>query len=259
MAECPDCGCVNFSNIPIGEGRVCAVCGRRLSKRDFNQSIEPRAGFIAEQEVRPVPLSSQERKYKTEDIYIGDKEALRICEYEYDCNGIGVKIESTSNDSLVVRSTEKFYVCSKCGYAIAGDEEAKLGAEYNDYHAGAWEIKDAKHGHPKPFGGGECENKNLKCYRLHHEFRTDVAKLSFECDTSDKNTMLSVMYAVLNAFAAAFSIERRDIKACLTYKQNGKTKEHQIIIYDAVPGGAGHSRRLATQDGAVFKKLSKTL
>ena len=255
MAECPDCGCVNFSNIPIGEGRVCAVCGRRLSKRDFNQSIEPRAGFIAEQEVRPVPLSSQERKYKTEDIYIGDKEALRICEYEYDCNGIGVKIESTSNDSLVVRSTEKFYVCSKCGYAIAGDEEAKLGAEYNDYYAGAGEIKDAKHGHPKPFGGGECENKNLKCYRLHHEFRTDVAKLSFECDTSDKNTMLSVMYAILNAFAGAFSIERRDIKACLTYKQNGKNKEHQIIIYDAVPGGAGHSRRLATQDGAVFKKV----
>ena len=31
--------------------------------------------------------------------------------------------------------------------------------------------------------------------------------------------------------------------------------EHKIIIYDAVPGGAGHSRRLVTEDGDVLKKV----
>jgi ATP-dependent helicase YprA (DUF1998 family) len=69
--------------------------------------------------------------------------------------------------------------------------------------------------------------------------------------------MLSVMYALLNSFAHELNIERRDIKACLTYKiSNGRT-ENKIIIYDAVPGGAGHSRRLVTENGEVLKAVIK--
>ena len=92
---------------------------------------------------------------------------------------------------------------------------------------------------------------------MHHEFKTDVAKISFGCDTSDQATMLSVMYALLNSFANELNIERRDIKACLTYKRTNGMMEHKIIIYDAVPGGAGHSRRLITEDGDVLKAVIK--
>ncbi|HED10878.1 MAG TPA: DUF1998 domain-containing protein [Caldithrix abyssi] len=52
-------------------------------------------------------------------------------------------------------------------------------------------------------------------------------------------------------------MERRDIKACLTYKRTNGKMEHKIIIYDAVPGGAGHSRRLVTEDGRVLKAVVK--
>lgn len=90
---------------------------------------------------------------------------------------------------------------------------------------------------------------------MHHEFKTDVAKIEFETDTSDYATMLSVMYAILNAFADVLSIEKRDIKACLTYKLTDGTYSHQIIIYDAVPGGAGHSRRLVTESGNVLRDV----
>ena len=31
--------------------------------------------------------------------------------------------------------------------------------------------------------------------------------------------------------------------------------EHKIIIYDAVPGGAGHSRRLVTENGEALKAV----
>ncbi|MDR0970389.1 MAG: DEAD/DEAH box helicase [Lentimicrobiaceae bacterium] len=260
LAQCPECGNINFSNMPIGsDGKECVICGHILKSRDFYKSIEPRAGFIAEEEVKDVPLQSQERKYKTEAIYIGDKTAYPISQYNYNFENINIEVESTGNDSLVVKSTEFFYVCPKCGYSIASDETSKL-KDYEDFHDGVAKIerlKNARNGHKNPFGKGTCSCTTLHKYCLHHEFRTDVAKISFGCDTSDQATMLSVMYALLNSFANELSIERRDIKACLTYKKESGRMEHKIIIYDAVPGGAGHSRRLVTEDGAVLRAVIK--
>lgn len=255
LTNCPECKNDNYSKLPIGtDGISCMVCGKVLKNRDFYASIEPRTGFIAEEEVKDVPLKSQERKYKTEAIYIGDKDAYPINKYQYKFGNILLEVESTANDSLVVKSTDFFYVCPKCGYSIASDEVSKL-SEYEDYKSGVTRIEKNSTGHKNPFGKGKCVNTSLTRYSLHHEFKTDVAKISFGCDTSDYPTMLSVMYALLNSFAHELNIERRDIKACLTYKiSNGRT-EHKIIIYDGVPGGAGHSRRLVTEDGDVLKKV----
>ena len=253
LSTCPDCNNINFSNMPIStDGKPCAICGKILKQRDFYISIEPRAGFIAEEDVKDVPLSSQERKYKTEAIYIGDKTAFPISKYNYQFETIQLEVESTANDSLVVKSTDFFYVCSKCGYSIASDEGSKL-SEYKDYSVGVERIENNKNEHKNPFGKGKCNNTSLTKYCLHHEFKTDVAKISFSCDTSDQATMLSVMYALLNSFANELNIERRDIKTCLTYKRTDGKMEHKIIIYDAVPGGAGHSRRLVTEDGEILK------
>ena len=145
-------------------------------------------------------------------------------------------------------------MCPKCGYSIANDEVNKFG--YEDYTGvGCGHIEKSKHSHKNPFGKGNCNNTSLTRYCLHHEFKTDVAKISFSCDTSDYATMLSVMYALLNSFANELNIERRDIKACLTYKRTKGKMEHKIIIYDAVPGGAGHSRRLVTEDGNILKAV----
>ena len=255
IAKCPECEQINYSNMPIGvDGKSCEICGKLLHPRDSHKSIEPRSGFIAEQNVKPVPVTAQERKYKTEAIYIGDKNAYPISTYTYKLGDVEVTIQSTANDSLVVRSTEDFFVCRKCGYAIALDETSKL-KEYEDYTGK--KVVTIKNGpnHNSPFGKGVCSNTELTRFGLHHEFKTDVAKIEFEIDTSDYSTMLSVMYALLNAFAEVMSIEKRDIKACLTYKLKNGIYSHQIIIYDAVPGGAGHSRRLATETGNVLKNV----
>ena len=257
ISECPNCENINYSKMPIGiDGIPCKICGNILKKRDFNKSIEPRAGFIAEEEIKDVPLRSQERKYKTEAIYIGDNTASQISKYVYEFKNIKLEVESTANDSLVVKSTDFFYVCPKCGYSIASDETSKL-SEYEDYKPGVTRIEKNTTGHKNPFGRGKCSNTSLIKYSLHHEFKTDAAKISFSCDTSNYPTMLSVMYALLNSFAHELNIERRDIKACLTFKITKGRMEHKIIIYDSVPGGAGHSRRLVTEDGKVLKAVIK--
>lgn len=258
IATCPDCRNINYSQMPISkeDGKLCAICGKELKSREFDKSIQPRAGFVAEEDVKDVPLSSQERKYKTEAIYIGDPMAFPISKYEFEIENIKLEVESTANDSLVVKSTEFFYVCQKCGYSIANDEMSKL-KEYEDYKNGVLRIEKTKNEHKNPFGKDKCSNSSLTRFCLHHEFKTDVAKISFACDTSDQATMLSVMYAMLNSFANELNIERRDIKACLTYKRTAGRMEHKIIIYDAVPGGAGHSRRFVTEDGAVLNAVIK--
>jgi hypothetical protein len=254
IATCSNCKNINYSNMPISSGgKPCGICGNKLFPMDFYKSIEPRAGFISEKEIKEVPLSSQERKYKTEAIYIGDKNAYPVASYDYIYNKINIKVESTSNDSLVVKSTDFFYVCPLCGYSIATNETSKL-LKYSDYNFGVNTIQNGEK-HENPFGRGDCENTILHRYWLHHEFKTDVAKLSFEIDTSDMATMLSVMYALLKSFTNTLNIEHRDMKACLTYKRDNGRLEHKIIIYDDVPGGAGHSRRLVTQDGLVLKKV----
>jgi hypothetical protein len=254
IAECPSCGHINYTIRPTGkDGQPCAICGKILSYIDFEKSIEPRSGFIAEKEIKEVPLSSQERKYKTEAIYIGDKNAYPVAKFDYLFNKMKISIESTSNDSLVVKSTNYFYVCSLCGYSIADNEISKL-KKYSDYKPLVYKIANGEK-HENPFKYDKCENTTLYRYWLHHEFKTDVAKLTFETDTSKKETMLSVMYALLKSFANTENIENRDLKACLTYKKNDSRWEHKIIIYDDVPGGAGHSRRLVTEDGKILKKV----
>ena len=71
-------------------------------------------------------------------------------------------------------------------------------------------------------------------------------------DNADFGTMLSVMYALLRATSQVLDIESTDINGCL-YASNGNV-QYSIILYDSVPGGAGHIHRLAA-DESVFQRV----
>ncbi len=155
----------------------------------------------------------------------------------------------------MVMSTSKFYVCENCGFSYSEhDSDLKSYMPKHIYRPLSITLNQE---HDKPYNNGKCLNKVLNCYSLHHKFSTDVAKITFSCDTSDYNTMYSVMYALLYAMTDELSIERKDVKACLSqhFNVNTNSNMYSIIIYDAVPGGAGHSRRIVTSDGAVLKRI----
>lgn len=250
-----DCNTVNYSITPItSEGIPCSACGRKLFKMDFYESIEPRSGFVAERQDRDVPMTRQEKNYRSEDYYIGNIAARTIDKHRYLFNSIEIQVESTTNDSLMVKSYNNFYVCPLCGYAVAEDEgigEKEIEKQMRD---GALSITTVK-SHESLYGQYNCNCHELVRRSLHHEFKTDVAKISFRCNTSDYNTMVSVMYAILNAMAKDLNIERRDIKACLSAKLINGILDLSIVIYDSVPGGAGHSRRLVTKDGKMLHSI----
>ena len=60
------------------------------------------------------------------------------------------------------------------------------------------------------------------------------------------------MYALLEALSTVLDIERNDIKGCLHKVIYNNNLIYSIVLYDAVAGGAGHVRRLVTEDGSQF-------
>ena len=107
--------------------------------------------------------------------------------------------------------------------------------------------------------GSQCRNNDETGigYYLTHEFKTDVVRITFETpEATDFTRMLSTLFALIEAMAKELDIERNDIKGCLhkTKLQNGWMVIN-LIIYDAVAGGAGHTRRLVTSTGDVLSRV----
>jgi ATP-dependent helicase YprA (DUF1998 family) len=71
-------------------------------------------------------------------------------------------------------------------------------------------------------------------------------------DKAPYATMLSTLYALLRAASLVLDIESTDVSGCL-YASNIKM-QYSIILYDRVPGGAGHVHRISS-DEDVFQSV----
>ena len=238
---CPNCKEPNLSADPLTKtkGYVvnCVSCGRPIPKGIWAATLEPRMGFMTEGKPREVPMRKPERDYKTDDYYVGDIHRKEIKKIRFQTSEGDIELESTTNDSLAVVGQTSYHVCQLCGYA---DE--------NDFTE-----------HPNN-RGIKCTNKSggNREYRLSHTFRTDVAKITFyTADALDKNRMYSVMFSLLEGISKELGVERTDIKGTLhQVSWDGALNPiYSIILYDAVAGGAGHVRRIVTEDGKVFKQI----
>ncbi len=252
IAQCKNKSCAtwNYSVTEPGQaGAKCLSCGQKIEKARWRKAIEPRKGFIAEAKTRDVPMRKPSRSYRSEDYYIGDTTTRRPMQKRTFVIGDGEKLqmETSANDTLLVVCNDHFFVCDRCGYSIsasAGKEEKG----FNEY------LKSYEKKH-KSHWGKDCTGL---LYRkdLCHSFRTDVVRITFGSSRAkNQSTMLSVMYALLEAVSSVLDIERTDIKGCLHKVKYGRSMVFEIVLYDAVAGGAGHVRRLVTEDCGVFQRV----
>lgn len=243
-AKCKTCDEYNFTrNLQVRTtGQECISCGTKIPGKSWIKTIEPRLGFITDKaDAKEAPMARPERDYKTEDYYIGDQDHDIIKRKVFSFDGAEVELQSTANDSLVVIGSAQHRVCPICGWT--SDANGVLKNKHN-----------TSRGYPCKYeGAGDS-------LYLSHVFKTDVVKLTFfTSDAADYKTMLSVMYALLEGLSRELEIERTDLKGCLHQQSwSGSSKLlFSIIIYDAVAGGAGHVRRLVTDDGAAFARVLK--
>lgn len=232
FCTCSNCKKVNVY-LSTRTGGECKYCGEPITTEKSEFYIEPINGFktgITKESTRMKP----KRSYAGEVSYLGggikDEEHLEI--------GKAIIIETSTNDELLVMNKSSFYMCPVCGYS--------------DIVKGKVQPPTTLRKH-KNFRQFDCQCADLEQVKLGHRFQTDVARFKIPLLESfskeDYACALSFMYAFLEGISNALGIERNDIDGILEI--NLEQHSYDILIYDNVPGGAGHVKRLVNRDAII--------
>lgn len=230
--KCKNCERINVQESMTNKIESCQYC--HTPYNDIIQYyIEPIYGFATDQK------NKESRTKRPRKTYSGD--------YEYLGEGVSnndkisyknfVTIESAKDDKLLVLNSNPFFKCNICGYTVLNKSKAELNTitkSHNNYL-----------GYP-------CDNNQLSKVALGHTFKTDVIKIGI-LGLTDKRKALSTLYAIIEGISDAFDIERKDINGITNKKENG---EYELIIFDNVPGGAGHVKRILESNNLKIAFLS---
>lgn len=236
---CPTCKKINIY-LSKNDSCTCKYCGQSISTETAEYYIEPTCGFKTGETKESTRLKPK-RSYAGEVSYVGggktDEQRLVI--------GNIIGVETSSDDELLVMNKSGFYMCPVCGYtdiAKKGPKTPKILKKHKNY---------------KQY---ECNNDELEYLRLGHKFQTDVTRITIPMlDLIDKISYpqaLSFMYAFLEGVSIALGIERNDIDGVLEI--NLDMQSYDILLYDNVPGGAGHVKRLLNRN-AIVQSLEAAL
>lgn len=230
---------------------TCPNCGNDLKRgknnRTLKEYIEPEFGFVVKnQEPRASGDSRPIRIYGSKVYFaeyrIPGKEELPTLELQpveaLSASQIQINQRYSRYGWLIVlnqgKAGEGFRVCSTCGFAESA------------HHI--WDKKDRKTGaHDNPVTGRTC-NGRVNTFALGHKFMTDILELRFEgpiADRANENTWRSLLYALLEGASDTLGIRREDMDGTLFYQIGSRIPS--LILYDDVPGGAGHVKRILSE------------
>ncbi len=252
--------CLSFLRSRVEVPSVCTVCHQPIDRPLNGMSgtfIVPEFGFVADlATLRRIGETRPPRTYSSRVFFThGRQEAsdptnLAVDEDE----GFEVRSErgviarySRQGVLSVVNAGPQgrgFRVCESCGHA----ESAPLTRERR-------KVGQSRPKHTNPRTGRECTGF-LSHYHLGYSFESDVLALEFPRGMFDRSTALSVLYAVIEGASRALSIQRDDLDG--TLYGLGQTNP-TLILFDDVPGGAGHVRRVASRIEDVLDEAFKII
>lgn len=219
----------------------CNVCQTRLRRGGGSGGvfIVPEFGFNTHNDKPGRPGDRRPRRaYTTEVHFSGKDQAIAQGDPRIVADG---KITATAwrDADLAVITRDSFKVCDRCGYAVA-----------------TWERASRNGPHETPWGkscGGRIHS--VPC-QLGYEFKTDIcqialAGLDFPAGDRANSFWPSLLYALVEGCAVALDISRDDIGGVLFRE----AASHSIILYDDVPGGAGHTWRIVNESNALESML----
>jgi len=219
----------------------CIACGSPLTGRNKGDFIVPQFGFITELAPPKKPGEARpERTYSTRTYYNGNSK--EIGELRVSLKDVDIVVKSSVDGELAVinhAGYRGFKVCFTCGYAILGSESVK------SKHKTPW--------------GTECSGILRSRLFLGHEFKTDVLQIQFE-GYSDSNLgfWYSLLYSLLEGASKTLEIDRQDLDGVL-YPSEGDPSRPSLVLFDDVPGGAGHVQRITKSKHIIVNVLETAL
>jgi ATP-dependent helicase YprA (DUF1998 family) len=221
-------GCGHYRDSIDRLDQECPGCGAPLVGTPSQYAI-PIFGFIAARGGGRRPTRAPRRSWygATHVVSAGAEIYLR----RLDLPGATMAMRAGARGELIAISDGPrgcgFFVCATCGYARAA-------------------IEGHIAHHQSPLSGRECRGR-IECLSLAHKYQTDVLDLSLEgaiADGLDESVWRSVTYALVEGAVIALEISRDDIDGTVYRTEAGR---NIIMLYDTVPGGAGHVQRIAEQ------------
>lgn len=237
-AICPECGrfYIQYGKIDDTPPSIrCNIHGS-IPRRDVHKFITPIFGFLTSKDYDPLKPgeSRPKREFSTRPYFFSYKEPE---EKRLSINKLKIKLRYSSDGELAVvckgRKGVGFWICFTCGAAFS---ERQRG------------------GHKTPYGM-DCSSALKGPLHLGHTFKTDVLSIYFEdpqIKGSDERLWYSLLYAILEGASQALGIRRQDLDGCLYPSEDGI----MLILFDNVPGGAGHVKRLMNEEN--FKDVLKS-
>jgi ATP-dependent helicase YprA (DUF1998 family) len=252
---CPACLRFQSSQTPLPTN--CPGCQAELPKRGPTKYIQPEFGFVARYEdPRPSGETRPQRLYSSRVMFAGYQTAGENTSEEQPflkVDGLGTEMVSVLQRYsrygwlAVVNSGRLgmgFRICKTCGAAETPIRAKGVKPSYE---------------HKNPKTGRTCRGK-IETYALGHRFMTDVLEIHFEGwgpDASSQDTWLSVLYALLEGASSAIGIRRDDLDGTLYNHHSGGSPA--LLLFDNVPGGAGHVRRIAERLVETFDQAHQRL
>lgn len=241
-AICKTCGrlysyCVELGGDYSDREKVC--CGEELIYHQYVQPIfgfstrldEPLSSPGEKRKAKPMPSRVKFDTYMDEDMGLTEnfEKVEKVGKYE-------VYVKYSSRGKLVIVNScggTGYSLCKKCGYIVQKTNAIKKNK------------KPEKH---KNRMGRECSNTYLHSVHLGHDFITDVVEIKLpliDMEFDQVSFWPSLLYAVMEGAAMELGISRNEIGGCLYRADGVALTETSIILYDDVPGGAGHVKKIA--------------
>lgn len=212
--------------------------------------IVPVTGFVAAPEIGLPGEEPPQRTYAS-TVYFGDYEQEKSSKFDKSSEftldpsvGFDTKVRYSRFGYMILVNKgygHGFDICRTCGYGKVVNPNGSSNARV----------------HRNPITGRECSGDFLRRVDLGHRYLTDVLEIqmSIPPELNTFNAMRSLMYALLEGASESQGIRRSDIDGTLYYRDFGAPS---IILFDAVPGGAGHVENIKDHlRDAIFEGYKK--
>jgi ATP-dependent helicase YprA (DUF1998 family) len=224
-AVCPSCGGYREGAEPLDP--ICPACGVQQPGAPRRYCV-PEFGFVAQRDPKRPGMSPPRRSWNGATYVLSLGTEVKEADWAL-ANGGTAATRAGARGQLIALSEGPnrggYLICDWCGWGTSIQKR--------------WPST-----HPHLLRDKECPGP-LQPRSLAHRYQTDIVAVSFDAlaaPSAVNGSWRSTLYALLEGVSERLQISRDDIDGTLYPTPDGRTS---LVIFDAVPGGAGSAMRIA--------------